>query len=312
MTNKPDKPTPEKIFTPTSLFHLLVIYIVWGSTYLAIRVVVREGSGFPPFTMGTMRVCVAGVILLLWGWLRKNRIKPTRAEWVTLIVSGLLLWTAANGLVMWAEVRADSSLTALIVAAMPIWAAIIEAILNRKIPSALLSLSLVVGFAGIGLLAAPNLTSGVRADLLPTIALIIAPICWALGSVLQARRPVKLSPRVNSGYQMLAGGAGFLVPMIIMREPFPTPNQEAWLAWGYLVVFGSLLAYTSFVTVLGLLPVNIVMTYAYVNPMIAVILGYLILQEEITAWTVGGSIFVMLGVAGVFRDRYRRKDTSTD
>jgi len=312
MINKSNTPPPEKKLTPTSLFHLVVIYIVWGSTYLAIRVVVREGSGFPPFSMGTMRVCVAGAILLLWGWLGKNRIKPTRAEWITLIVSGLLLWTAANGLVMWAEVRADSSLTALIVAAMPIWAAIIEAILDRKIPSALLILSLVVGFVGIGLLAAPNLTTGVRADFLSTIALIIAPLCWALGSVFQARRPVRLSPRINSGYQMLAGGAGFLILVFLMQEPFPTPNREAWVAWGYLVVFGSLLAYTSFVTVLGLLPVNIVMTYAYVNPVIAVILGYLILQEEITAWTIGGSILVMLGVAGVFRDRYGRQDKTND
>ncbi len=312
MTNQSNKSMTEKTITPTSLFHLIVVYIVWGSTYLAIRVVVREGSGFPPFTMGMMRAWVAGVILLLWGWLRKNRIKPTRAEWITLIVSGLLLWSAANGLVMWAEVRADSSLTALIVAALPIWSAVIEAFLDRKIPSALLSLSLVVGFAGIGLLAAPNLTTGVRADILSTIALLIAPICWALGSVFQARRPVSLSPRVNSGYQMLAGGTGFLILVILMQEPFPHPNKEAWLAWGYLIVFGSLLAYTSFVTVLGLLPVSIVMTYAYVNPVIAVILGYLILHEEITAWTIGGSIFVMLGVAGVFRDRYGKKEKITD
>lgn len=312
MTNQSSKSMTEKNITPTSLFHLIVVYIVWGSTYLAIRMVVREGSGFPPFTMGMMRAWVAGVILLLWGWLRKNRIKPTRTEWVTLISSGLLLWTGANGLVMWAEVRADSGLTALIVGALPIWSAIIEALLDRKMPSALLSLSLVVGFVGIGLLAAPNMTTGVRADILSTIALLIAPICWALGSVFQARRPVCLTPRVSSSYQMLAGGTGFLILMILMQEPFPNPNQEAWLAWGYLIVFGSLLAYTSFVTVLGLLPVNIVMTYAYVNPVIAVILGHLILQEEITAWTIGGSVFVMLGVAGVFRDRYGKKEKTTD
>jgi drug/metabolite transporter (DMT)-like permease len=105
MTIKSQNPPPEKNITPTSLFHLVVVYIIWGSTYLGIRVVVREGSGFPPFTMGLMRAWVAGAILLLWGWLRKNRIKPTRAEWSTMIGSGLLLWTAANGLVMWAEVR---------------------------------------------------------------------------------------------------------------------------------------------------------------------------------------------------------------
>jgi drug/metabolite transporter (DMT)-like permease len=107
---------------------------------------------------------------------------------------------------------------------------------------------------------------------------------------------------------MLIGGAGFIILVFLMKEPLPTPNQDSWLAWGYLVVFGSLLAYTSFVTVLGMLPINIVMTYAYVNPVIAVILGYLILQEDITSWTIGGTAFVLLGVAGVFRDRYGKEE----
>ena len=311
MTTKPGQSPSDKPTNPTSYFHLGVVYIVWGSTYLAIRVAVREGSGFPPFTMGLMRACAAGGILLLWAWMRKQRIRPTKAEWGTLIGSGLLLWTMANGLVMWAEQRADSSLTALLVAAMPIWTVIIEAIIDRRMPSARLVAALLVGFSGIGLLAAPSLMTEVRADLLSTIALIIAPLCWAIGSVLQARRPVNLDPRVSSSYQILIGGSGFLFLALLFKEPFPTPNLEAWLAWGYLVTFGSLLAYTSFVTVLGLLPMNVVMTYGYVNPVIAVILGWLILREEITLWTVGGSVLVLLGVAGVFRDRYGKGNKQT-
>ena len=311
MTTKPGQSPSDKPINPTSYFHLGVVYIVWGSTYLAIRVAVREGSGFPPFTMGLMRACAAGGILLLWAWMRKQRIRPTKAEWGTLIGSGLLLWTMANGLVMWAEQRADSSLTALLVAAMPIWTVIIEAIIDRRMPSARLVAALLVGFSGIGLLAAPSLMTEVRADLLSTIALIIAPLCWAIGSVLQARRPVSLDPRVSSSYQILIGGSGFLFLALLLKEPFPTPNPEAWLAWGYLVTFGSLLGYTSFVTVLGLLPMNVVMTYGYVNPVIAVILGWLILREEITLWTVGGSVLVLLGVAGVFRDRYGKGNKQT-
>jgi drug/metabolite transporter (DMT)-like permease len=284
--------------------HLLVVYFVWGSTYLAIRLAVREGAGFPPFTLGYTRTLLAGAILLAWAGFSGQRLRTSRRELIILAVSGLLLWTGANGLVVVAEQRADSGLAALIVAAVPIWIAIIEAILDKRAPSWLLTTSLLVGFSGIGLLSAPVLMTGARADVLSVVALIVGGFSWSLGTVLQSRNQVDLSPQVRSGIQMLAGGLGFVVMAWLTGEPRPTPTAEAWLAWGYLVVFGSLLAFTSYVVALQLLPTSIVMTYPYVNPVIAVLLGWLILREPVTAWTIGGSLLVLLGVGGVFRDRY--------
>lgn len=301
-------PPHEKKLTPASLLNLAIIYLVWGSTYLAIRVAVRDEGGFPPFSMAMMRVFTAGCLLLLWAWLSKRRIKPTKVEWITILASGVLLWNGGNGLVVWAEQHADSGLTALIVAASPIWTAILAALLDRKAPSRLLVGSLLVGFTGIGLLAAPSFRSGVRSDLLSTLALIGASLSWSLGSVLQARRPVAISPRASSAYQMLVAGVGFFILARLTGEAEPAPTAAAWLAWGYLVIFGSVLAFTAYVTALRQLPTNVVMTHAYVNPVIAVILGWLILNEEITVWTVAGSALVLLGVYGVFRQRSIQKN----
>lgn len=288
---------------PAGLFYLSIVYVIWGSTYLAIRIAVREGSGFPPFMMSMTRVLFAGALLLILGVLRRKRIRPSREELVVLLGSGLLLWTGANGLVTWAEQRADSGLAAMIVGSLPIWTALIETVVDRRLPSLRLILALMVGFVGILLLSVPSLRSGMRADVLAILALLGAPISWAAGSVLQNRRQVSLAPQVSAGYQSLAGGLGFLVLVLVFGEPRPVPTNQAMLAWGYLVLFGSLIGFTSFVQALKLLPMSIAMTYAYVNPVIAVLLGALILGEPITLWTVSGAVLVILGVAGVFRDR---------
>ena len=199
--------------------HLGIVYLVWGSTYLAIRVAVREGSGFPPFSMGASRVILAGLLLLGWAALSRKRVRPTGRELLVLGGSGLLLWSVGNGLVIWAEQRADSSLAALMVGTMPIWAVLIEAALDRRRPSPLLLAGLFSGLMGIGLLSAPVLAGGVRADVLSVVALALAAIAWAMGSVLQNRNPVDLSLRVSSGYQHLAGGMGFLVLLHMTSLP---------------------------------------------------------------------------------------------
>ena len=286
--------------------HLCVVYAVWGSTYLAIRVAVRDGSGISPFFLGASRTLPAAVLLLGWNALRGSRLKPTPGEWLTLVVSGLLLWVGGNGLVNWAEQHADSGYAALLVGTTPMWVALVESVIDRRPPSLQLVLALGIGFGGLAVLTYPVLQKGGSADLHAIVALMFAPLSWGTGSILQARRPVRLSPSASSAYQQLFGGIGFALVSVLLLEPQPDPSPGAWLAWGYLLVAGSLIAFTSFIQALRLLPIRIVMTYAYVNPVIAVFLGWLVLGEAITAWTLAGTALVLLGVAGVFRVKMKR------
>jgi len=287
--------------------HLAVVYVVWGSTYLAIRVAVREGSGFPPFAMAAMRVFAAAAILFVWAALARHRLRLTRGELVILAGTGVLLWTGGNGLVTWGEQRADSGLAALLVASMPIGAATMEAILDRRRPGRTLVAALLAGFAGVTVLSVPVLRSGTAADVGAVVALLAAPITWSMGSIWMQRRRPDLTVQVASAYQHLFGGLVFVLLSLILREPRPEPVPEAWLAWGYLVVFGSVLAFTSYIYALRLLPLNVIMTYAYANPVIAVVLGWLILHERITPWTLAGAALVIAGVAGVFQERRVRE-----
>ena len=288
------------------LVHLLIVYIVWGSTYLAIRVAVRDGSGFPAFAMAGSRVFVASLILLTWGMLAKKKLKPTRQDVEMFAASGLLLWLGGNGLVSWAEKRAESAHAALVVSTLPLWTTVLESFLDRRMPSARLIGSLVVGMAGVAVLNYPMLQHGSRSDVMAVLALLLAVITWGIGSTMQKRRPITLSGEVSSGYQLLFGSFFLIAASLLTSEPRPHPTTDAWLAWGYLVVFGSVIAFTSFVKALQLLPVHVVATYAYVNPVIALILGWLILSERITSWTIAGSVLVLLGVTGVFHDQRRR------
>jgi drug/metabolite transporter (DMT)-like permease len=285
--------------------HLGIVYFLWGTTFLAIRVAVRGGSGFAPFIMAGTRVLIASAILFAIAWIAKQRLRPTKAELFVVAAAGLLLWTGANGLVTWSEQRVHAGPAALVIATMPIWASIMNAYLDRRSPSLLLLASLGVALLGVAVLSVPFLTSGVRGDALSIIALLIAALCWAAGTVLLSRRPVKLEIYATSAYQNLFGALGFLALSLLLREPTPSPIPEAWIAWAYLIVFGSIIGFTSYVQTIRLLPLSVATTNAYVNPVVAVVLGAIILSEPITTYTLVGTVLVLLGVAGVFRDRFR-------
>lgn len=288
------------------LVHLLIVYIVWGSTYLGIRIAVRDGSGFPAFAMAGSRVFVAGLILLTWGALAKRKMRPTRQDIEMFAVCGLLLWLGGNGLVTWAEKRAESGYAALLVGSLPLWTTTLESFLDRRRPTWRLIGALLIGLSGIAVLNYPTLRQGNDADMLAAGALLLAVVTWGIGAAMQKRRPITLAGEVSSGYQLLFGSFFLIAASLLSGEPRPHPTPDAWMAWGYLVVFGSVIAFTSFVKALQLLPVDVVATYAYVNPVIAVLLGWLILGERITSWTILGSVLVLLGVAGVFHEKRRR------
>jgi drug/metabolite transporter (DMT)-like permease len=252
-----------------------------------------------------MRVFAAGTLLLLWCAATHQRLRPARADLITLAACGALLWLGGNGLVVWAEQTAHSGYAALLVGSAPLWTALIECVVDRRPPTPLLVVALLVGLAGVGLLSIPAPEVASAGGPAAVVALLMAAFTWSVGTVLQQRRPVQLTPIVSAAYQLLLGGVVVACAAALLHEPLPQPTTEAWLAWVYLVVVGSLVGFTSYVQALRVLPTQVAMTYAYVNPVIAVLLGAVLLGEPVTVWTISGMALVLLGVAGVFRARYR-------
>jgi drug/metabolite transporter (DMT)-like permease len=287
------------------LLNLIVVYLVWGSTYLFIRITVRQGSGFPPFAMAAGRTLCAAAVLFILALGFKYRLRLTGSDLRVLVVSGFLLWVGGNGLVVWAERHADSGYAALVIGTTPMWPTILESILDRKFPSFLLVTSLLIGFSGLAVLVSPFLRQGLRADVTSTAALLGAAIAWSGGSLLMQRRPPETPTILTSAYQHLFGGLGLTVVVLLTGEPWPHPTPMAWIGWSYLVIAGSLISFTSFVIAVRTLPLSVVMTYAYINPVIAVLLGWLILGERITSSTVMGMALIFLGVSGVFWKRFK-------
>ena len=283
------------------LFHLFIVYTVWSTTYLAMRVGVHPDNGFPPFLFGALRMVVAAILLFGLARWQKQPLISNRAELTSLAIVGNLLWMGGNGMVLWAVQYAGSGFASLIVSSAPIWATLIELVCYRKKPSLILLLSLFVGFTGVAVLSLPSFESGASRDMLAVLALVLSAVCWSSGSVLQSRRPVRLSAQVMSAYHHLFASGGFLLVSFLVGEPAPQPTTAAWLAWLYLVFFGSVFAFTSYILSLRLLPLNIAMTYAYVNPVLALFLGWLLLGEPIGSWTVWGAMLVILSVFGIFR-----------
>jgi drug/metabolite transporter (DMT)-like permease len=252
--------------------------------------------------MAAGRTILGGLILLLWAKMKGEQIKLERKDTLLLIATGAMLWIGGNGLVNYAEQRIPSALTALLLATTPLWVAALESIIDRRAPSRFLVGSLLLGFCGTGFLSYPVLSSGVRADVFSIVVLFFASLSWGGGSLLQRRQGIHLSARVTAGYQQLFAVPGFLLLSVISGEPHPMPQPSAWIAFAYLVIFGSVIAISSFTRALHILPTKVLFTYSYVNPMIALFLGWIILSEPVTHWTMVGAVFIIAGVIGVFKE----------
>lgn len=290
-----------------------VVYLIWGSTYLAIRVVVET---LPPFLAAGARFIVAGGLLVagLWLWGRVSRspgarLEPMRAvHWRSAAVVGGLLLLGGNGFVMHAEQTVDSGIAAVLIAAVPIWMNLFDAIASRRRPSALTWAGVLAGFVGVAVLVAPiGGVSGV--DPLGVGFLVVAAIAWALGSLYSRNAPMPRSGLLATGMEMLAGGVLLLIAGVLTGE-LGRANPAGFsagsvVALAYLVVFGSWAGFTAYIWLLQHAPVSIVATYAYVNPVVAVALGAVLLSEPITPRTLIASVLIIGAVVAMVSGRPR-------
>ncbi len=281
---------------------LLTVYLVWGSTYLAIRVAVL---GMPPFLMAGMRFLAASAILIVIGLLLRQPF-PSRREiaWAGLV--GLFLLLGGNGLVVWAEQFIPSSLAALLIASMPLWSLAFEAATPAgDRPTLLGAAGITLGFLGVVTLFWPSLQAGDAHHLLAQAMVVLGTMTWALGTLIARRVSLPRSGLFNSGFTMLSAGIAFIGVSFGFGEPakvhWAQIPVEAWVAVAYLVVFGSCIAFSAFAWLNRHAPADLTSTYAYVNPVVAIILGYLLLQEPVTAWTMAGSALIILSVGLVIR-----------
>ncbi|MDQ2749510.1 MAG: EamA family transporter [Actinomycetota bacterium] len=287
---------------------LLVVWLVWGSTYLAIRVGVRT---MPPFTLAAIRYLVAGAIMLPLGWFSgtaEQRVtdRPGKRQWAAMLLLGAMLPAAGNGVVSWAEVTLSSGIAALLIGTVPIWMVLADGVLSRKMPGLARWLALGVGLAGVVVLSGGG--SGPVAAF-AIVAALLAAVSWGVGSALQTRLPVPKRPLLMSGMELLCGGLVLTVVAAGRGEltfALDHVSAESWWALLYLIGPGSLLAMTCYVYALDRLPATTVSTYAFVNPVVAVLLGLVILGEHITTGQAVGGGLVVMAVAGLLVAPRRR------
>lgn len=281
------------------------LYVVWGSTYLAIRIGLE--SAMPPALFAGLRVVPAGLLLLGFSRLRGASLRVAFDEYRLIALVGILLLVGGMYSTFLSEQNIPSGLAALIVALLPLWVALAESVIpGMDRPSARGYLGLVIGFAGLGVLVAPRLTgiAGSPQELTGIATQILGTWLWTTGSILSKRRPVKADALVATGYEMLTAGAVLLAIGTVHGEWAGLTFTGASLgALAYLIVFGSCIAFTAFVWLLRHVPASKVMTYAYVNPVIAVFLGWaagslgLVQPEPVDGWVLAGMAIIVAGVA---------------
>ncbi len=284
---------------------LAVVYVVWGSTYLGIRIVVEEAD---PLTAMGQRYTVAGLLLGIVLALRSGvtRLAITRRQLLGCGALGLLLPLLGNGMVAVAESRgATSGFTALLIAVTPL-AIVVYRMVERDRPRTMTLVGVLAGFAGLAVLVLLGRGEVDPVPLGPALLILFAGCCWALGSYVQPRLWLPRDPFVIAVYEMLLGGLLMTATGLAVGQELTLDyTARTWTALGYLVVFGSVLAFTAYVWLVANAPISLVATYAYVNPVVAVLLGWLVLGETITVPTLVGGAIVVAAVAVVITSERR-------
>jgi len=286
---------------------LLIVYFVWGSTYLAISVV---DETMPPLLAAGLRHLTAGTILfaLLLATRKGHALRLSRAEWLGAGFVGLALLLGGNGLVVLAETSVPSGLTALIIASVPLFVVLLRRVFGERVALGTY-LGVAVGFAGVAVLVVPHGING-SVSLVGMLMLIGASLSWAIGSYFSRRVTLPRDPLASTGGQMLVGGGSLLIVGLLTGESgqvkLESFSSASVVALLYLIVFGSVLAYTAYTWLLQNASVSRVSTYAYVNPLVAIFLGSVLLQEPIDAFIVIGAAMIVAAVIVVVRTEASR------
>lgn len=275
---------------------LIAIYIVWGSTYLAIRFAVET---MPPFLTAGFRFLIAGGVLYIFRRLRGDK-APLRLEWRSAAIVGLFLLVGGNGGVMWAEQRVASGIAALLIASVPLWIALLDALRpGGRRPDRWVIVGVLAGFAGIIILIGPAQLIGIQGEVDPVgaMVLLLAALSWAAGSLYNRGAKLPDSPLLGTGMEMLVGSLGLFILGTATGEwsqmEFTSFSTRSLLGFAYLVVFGSWVGFASYVWLLRVAPTMLVSTYAYVNPLVAIFLGSLLAGEALTPRVVLAVMFIL-------------------
>ena len=291
-----------------TLLAFAIIYFVWGSTFLAIRVGVHE---VPPLLFAAMRFLVAGVVLFLWMIAKGERL-PSGRQWASVILLAFLIFVVDYGLLFWAEQRVPSGIAAVMMATIPVFIALSEiAILGTQRLSIRLALALLIGIGGVVVLMSRSLNLGGAAiDTVGALALIGGSISWSVASVLTRKLPLPTSKVMSSGSQMLAGGVMLTLTTAAFgefRDFHPAAvSREAWFSLIYLIVFGSIVGFTAYVWLIHHESPTKVGTYAYVNPVVAVVVGYFLGGESLGLRTILGTLFVLVSVVVITTTKVKK------
>jgi drug/metabolite transporter (DMT)-like permease len=285
-----------------------IIYFVWGSTFLAIRIGVHE---VPPFLFAAMRFLVAG--LVLYGWMiAKGERSPSVRQWRSAIFLALLIFVFDYGVLFWAEQRVPSGIAAVMMATIPVFMALSEIILLRTQKLTVrLALALLIGIGGVAVLMSRSFhLGGAPVDRAGAVALIFASISWSIASVLTRRLPLPMSKAMSSGAQMLAGGVLLTLAAAALGEfrhfdPLAV-SRAAWFSLLYLIVAGSIIGFTAYLWLLHHESPTKVGTYAYVNPVVAVLVGYFLGGETLGLRTILGTLFVLISVVVITTTRSKK------
>lgn len=290
----------ENRLRPKLILAFAAVYLIWGSTYLGIRIAIES---IPPFLMAGSRFILAGTLLYAWTRIRGEP-PPTLNHWRSAALIGLMLLVIGNGTLSWAEQVIPSGIAALLVAISPLWFVTIEWMQGGIRPSVGVAVGLVLGTLGIMVLIDPaDLVGGEDINILGAIVLLLASMCWAAGSIYSRRATLPSSPMLATGMEMLAGGLALVLVSAISGElntfHLSAVTNRSFAALAYLTVFGSLIAFTSYVWLLRATTPALASTYAYVNPVIAVLIGWLVADEPLYGRILGAAALIIAAVAAI-------------